>query len=808
MIGLKQLAGVVASLLIMVSGAVLQTSDDPGAGAVALQTTPGGGSALLADAPAPLSISNLYAFDLSTSQGQALPPALIEGGIETISMVTSTAHPPVRVELGNEVLTLQPGSKLKIQGFDGALSLGEDELATIVTATGVARALHVTPAPDQPVTTTGASNGIPAERVLVDGQEITGNFRQSGAFDTIVARLVPPTSTVNDEEIGLIAGVELLPIEQDVTVQFEDFIGLVVTVQQDRDTLQLRLDGFANVTAEGGPSVFREVSHEQEVDLSGDVPTPGNQAPVANFTWTPQVPTEGETVDFIDQSDDELMIKAWRWDFGDGNTSTDQHPSHTFTEPGTYAVNLTVEDLQGAEHSRIHEVTVSIHRPEVSFSWTPVVPVEAESIQFTATAEDERGDPVTTFRWHFPDGTVLTGDDVTWSFSLEGEYDVSLEAEDASGVVGWHNRTINVKDAPPNPDFIVIPANPTAGEPVTLQSTSTDPGQGAIVNTSWHIRDIPGIHYGEEIDVSFPHDGDVWVRMVVTDDEGQSVSLERDVTVLNPSPSVRISQTPPYPNPQETVTFVAHVEDDDPSPASAIWSFPGGIERSGLAVNHRFAAGGLNEISVTVTDPDGASTTTTKLVRVNQPPIAGIQQTESVVHTGEPVTFSANVLDPDGNQTSVSWLIDGQHEGNTTSITRAWDDDGNHSVRLTVTDTAGAVTRNVTSVLILNRPPTLNPTMAGTANLGERIQLTANAEDADGTITRVQWFDLTTDTLLGTGEQINPRLLVVIGWLGRKAPRLALNLVRPLVWYVVLAYGNVGCHARMIHIPEYFHNRA
>ncbi len=48
------------------------------------------------------------------------------------------------------------------------------------------------------------------------------------------------------------------------------------------------------------------------------------------------------TVQFSDLSTGGAI--SWSWDFGDGNGSTDRHPSHVYTEPGTYTVSLTVSD--------------------------------------------------------------------------------------------------------------------------------------------------------------------------------------------------------------------------------------------------------------------------------------------------------------------------------------------------------------------------------------------------------------------------------------------------------------------------------
>ena len=62
--------------------------------------------------------------------------------------------------------------------------------------------------------------------------------------------------------------------------------------------------------------------------------TSGNQPPVAGFTYF----ANDLNVAFTDQSSDpDGSITAWHWDFGDGNSSTEQNPTHTYTA-GSYTV--------------------------------------------------------------------------------------------------------------------------------------------------------------------------------------------------------------------------------------------------------------------------------------------------------------------------------------------------------------------------------------------------------------------------------------------------------------------------------------
>ena len=67
-------------------------------------------------------------------------------------------------------------------------------------------------------------------------------------------------------------------------------------------------------------------------------------------------------VDFTDASTG--TPDTWSWDFGDGNSSTDPNPSHTYFTPGTYTVCLTVSNACGSNTS-CETITVSVVNPGV-----------------------------------------------------------------------------------------------------------------------------------------------------------------------------------------------------------------------------------------------------------------------------------------------------------------------------------------------------------------------------------------------------------------------------------------------------------
>jgi len=85
-----------------------------------------------------------------------------------------------------------------------------------------------------------------------------------------------------------------------------------------------------------------------------------NMPPTAAIDYSPKEPKVGTKILFESKSTDaDGQIVSYYWDFGDGSNSTQQSPSHTYTEKGTYTVTLKVMDNYGEEATKTIKINVA-----------------------------------------------------------------------------------------------------------------------------------------------------------------------------------------------------------------------------------------------------------------------------------------------------------------------------------------------------------------------------------------------------------------------------------------------------------------
>ncbi|NBW35891.1 MAG: PKD domain-containing protein [Cytophagia bacterium] len=112
-------------------------------------------------------------------------------------------------------------------------------------------------------------------------------------------------------------------------------------------------------------------------DESADFPVSFVTQPVASFT-APTSVCEGETVNFTNSSTvDNTATVVYTWNFGDGNTSTDQSPTHTYTTAPTQNPSLSISytGVAGCTSTISNALTINVAiQPEVTSDVTEICP--------------------------------------------------------------------------------------------------------------------------------------------------------------------------------------------------------------------------------------------------------------------------------------------------------------------------------------------------------------------------------------------------------------------------------------------------
>ena len=176
-----------------------------------------------------------------------------------------------------------------------------------------------------------------------------------------------------------------------------------------------------------------------------------SKPPDCNFTYSPENPTDLQTVSFTDTStDEEGTIVSWCWGFGDGGTSTEQNPTHQYADNGIYYVNLTVTNNNGASNICQKSIVVNNVCPAAKFTFSP----GKFTIQFTDLSEDLDGYLI-NWTWDFGEGNMSYDQNPEHRYGANGIYMVKLTIKDDDGDMNHESKEITVSNVPVKPSVVI-----------------------------------------------------------------------------------------------------------------------------------------------------------------------------------------------------------------------------------------------------------------------------------------------------------------------------------------------------------------
>lgn len=146
--------------------------------------------------------------------------------------------------------------------------------------------------------------------------------------------------------------------------------------------------------------------------------------PRADFTASQTQCVAGQDLTFTDASTGAPV--AWYWQFGDGETSVEQDPTHSYASTGTYTVTLTASNAEGQDTvTKTDYIAVGTAVPD--FSGMPTEGIMGMTVDFT----DSSSGTVTSWDWDFGDGGTSTDQSPSHDYVVPGIYTVGLTVADA-----------------------------------------------------------------------------------------------------------------------------------------------------------------------------------------------------------------------------------------------------------------------------------------------------------------------------------------------------------------------------------------
>lgn len=200
--------------------------------------------------------------------------------------------------------------------------------------------------------------------------------------------------------------------------------------------------------------------------------------PIAAYRFTNSC-TEKYTKVFTDRS---IGANTWFWDFGDGTTSAQQNPTHTYKTKGTYKVLLKVTN-GSCEHSS--EQTVKVIDEKALFNADNKFICKGGTVTFTSAGID--ANEISKWQWDFGNGNTSTvANKVTQIFTKPGTYTVTLRITDKLGCVDTKTEVITVYG--PTASFVNNSGVCLGSDIVFTDSSKTD-GTNALVKWIWNYGD-------------------------------------------------------------------------------------------------------------------------------------------------------------------------------------------------------------------------------------------------------------------------------------------------------------------------------
>jgi PKD repeat protein len=237
-----------------------------------------------------------------------------------------------------------------------------------------------------------------------------------------------------------------------LTIELNDFLPLDFFWSTSQTTSSIIINNSDNysvtVTNENGCQAMDTIF----VHVVGEAPTPLFSADTVCLG----LPTTFTDLSFsIDLSN----INSWHWDFGDNNSSLEQHPQHIYNQFGVFDVTLTLETDSGCGSNIEKEIIVK-PSPLANFNITSNACTE-NSYEFSSTSLPPQNESLIQHTWNFGNTDTASGENINYTYFFSGIYQVKLIVKTENGCQDSIAKQLKVVNSAPSTQKskLIYPSN-------------------------------------------------------------------------------------------------------------------------------------------------------------------------------------------------------------------------------------------------------------------------------------------------------------------------------------------------------------
>jgi PKD repeat protein len=428
-----------------------------------------------------------------------------------------------------------------------------------------------------------------------------------------------------------------------------------------------------------------------------------NPRPVAGFYW--ELPCFGTDVQFVDTSTtSQGFITDWFWNFGDPasgtfNESTAQNPTHNFTAPGIYNVQLVVKAFG---YDTIVQQVEIFAPPTAEFSFN--TPCQGEAVNFID--ESLPGDaPIESWFWDFADGNTSDEQNPSHVYQFSGNYLVDLTVTDTNGCSATITKNVTIWQGP-TAQFNTFSA--CVGNLTFFIDKSTADGAD-IIQWDWSFGDPAsgGDNFSTEQNPSHEYTAEgVYEVILLVEDANGCVDSDTVDLVVEPAPVADfIADSVCLGN---VMTFINQSFSNGQPISNYYWEFGDGSTSTDANPTKTYSAPGNYDVLLVVETEGGCSAEVVKTVKVFFLPVADFEWTNNQACEMD-TTFFTDFSAPVGNAIIDTWFWQFGDGGTSDERNPAhyYADAGSYAVNLLVTDINGCQ-NSITKTVVVSEAPVSN----------------------------------------------------------------------------------------------------